>query len=247
VTIDVPDDQDEHTQQTRAAYDQLAAVWSATTDDGPWNGFLERPALRALVPGNLHGATVLDAGCGSGAQAQWLLDQGADVVAVDISPRMIEEAERRCAGRGRFLVADLAAPLPLEPRSLDGITCSLALHYVADWSVPLQSFASALRPGGWAVISLDHPFGPTTSPRRGGYFDTELLSDTWHKAEVEVTQHFWRRPLAAVLGSFADAGFRVDRVAEPQPSAEALQRFPDDLRPLVGVPSFIVYRLWLQR
>ena len=96
----------------------------------------------------LNGAVALDAGCGSGAQAQWLLDQGADVVGVDLSPRMVEEAERRCAGRGRFLVADLAGPLPLEPRSVDGITCSLALHYVADWSVPLRSFASALRPGG---------------------------------------------------------------------------------------------------
>jgi len=28
----------------------------------------------------------------------------------------------------RFLVADLARPLPLEPASVDGITCSLALH-----------------------------------------------------------------------------------------------------------------------
>jgi SAM-dependent methyltransferase len=194
----------------------------------------------------LRGAAVLDAGCGSGAQAQWLLEQGADVVAIDLSPRMIEEAERRCGGRGRFLVADLAEPLPLESRSLDGITCSLALHYLADWSVPLRSFASALRPGGWAVISLDHPFGPGTPDRRGGYFDTELVSDTWRKADVEVTQHFWRRPLAAVLGTFADAGFKVDRVAEPQASAEALRLFPGDLGAVVGVPLFIVYRLWLQ-
>jgi SAM-dependent methyltransferase len=160
---------------------------------------------------------------------------------------MIEEAERCCAGRGRFLVADLARPLPLEPRSLDGITCSLALHYVADWSVPLRSFASALRPGGWAVISLEHPFAPRLRHQSGGYFDTELVSDTWRKADVEVTQQFWRRPLAAALGAFADAGLKVDRVAEPQPSAEALRLFPDDLGPLVGVPSFIVYRLWLQR
>jgi hypothetical protein len=112
--------------------------------------------------------------------------------------------------------------------------------------VPLQSFASALRPGGWAVISLDHPFGPGTPHQRGGYFDTELVADTWRKADVEVTQQFWRRPLAAVLGSFADAGFKVDRVAEPQPSAEAVRQFPDDLGPVVGVPLFIVYRLWLQ-
>jgi SAM-dependent methyltransferase len=244
VSSELSDNQAEHTLRTREAYDRLAAVWSSTTDEGPFNGFLERPALRSLVPGSVRGATVLDAGCGSGAQAQWLLDQGADVVAVDVSPRMIEEAERRCAGRGRFLVADLAEPLPLAPGSLDGITCSLVLHYLADWSVPLRSFASALRPGGWAVISLDHPFGPHPH-QRGGYFDTELISDTWRKADVEVTQQFWRRPLGAVLGVFADAGFTVDRVEEPQPSAEALRLFPDDLGSLAGVPSFIVYRLWL--
>ena len=240
------DNQAEHTRRTREAYDRLAAVWSSTTDAGPFNGLLERPALRALVPGNVHGAAVLDAGCGSGAQAQWLLEQGAEIVAVDISPRMVEEAERRCAGHGRFLVADLAKPLPLEPRSLDGITCSLALHYIADWSVPLRSFASAHRPGGWAVISLDHPFAPRIPGQRGGYFDTELVSDTWRKADVEVTQQFWRRPLAAVFGAFAYAGFTVDRVAEPQPSAEALRLFPDDLGPVAGVPSSIVYRLRLQ-
>ena len=246
MTGDRPADQAEHAKRTREAYDRLAAVWSSTTDEGPFNGVLERPALRALVPGHLNGAVVLDAGCGSGAQVQWLLDQGADVVGVDLSPQMIGEARRRCAGRGRFLVADLAEPLPLEPGSLDGVTCSLALHYVEDWSVPLQSFASALRPGGWAVISLDHPFGPPTPHQQGGYFDTELVSDTWRKADVEVTQHFWHRPLAAVLGAFADAGFMVDRIGEPQPSAEALRLFPDDLGIVAGVPSFIVYRLWLQ-
>lgn len=246
MTPDNPADQAEHTQRTREAYDQLAAVWSATTDEGPFNGLLERPALRSLIPGSLTGAVVLDAGCGSGAQAQWLLDQGAEVVGIDVSPRMIEEAERRCRGRGRFLVADLAKPLPLEPTSLDGITCSLALHYVADWSVPLRSFASALRPGGWAVISVDHPFGPPLPGQQGGYFDTELLSDTWDKGGVAVSQQFWRRPLGAVLGAFADAGFLVDRVAEPQPSNEAVRLFPDDLTGSVGVPVFIVYRLWLR-
>ena len=100
--------------------------------------------------------------------------------------------------------------------------CSLALHYIADWSVPLRSFASVLRPGGWAVISLDHPFGRPLPGQRGGYFDTELVSDTWLKADVEVIQQFWRRPLGTVLGAFAELGS------------------------IVGTPSFIVYRLWLR-
>jgi SAM-dependent methyltransferase len=246
MATDIPGSQAEHTGRTRDAYDQLAAVWSATTDEGPFNGFLERPALRSLVPSGLTGAAVLDAGCGSGAQARWLLDQGADVVGIDVSPRMIEEAERRCGSMGRFFVADLAEPLPLEPRSLDGITCSLALHYLRDWDAALRSFASALRPGGWAVISLDHPFGPPLPAQRGGYFDTELVTDTWRKGDIEVSQQFWRRPLAATLDAFADAGFAVDRVAEPQPSDEALRRFPKELAGLAGVPVFIVYRLWLR-
>jgi 2-polyprenyl-3-methyl-5-hydroxy-6-metoxy-1,4-benzoquinol methylase len=75
--------QAEHNRRTRDAYDRLAAVWSATTDSGPFNGFLERPALRALLPAGLAGAVVLDAGCGSGGQARWLLDQGADVIGID--------------------------------------------------------------------------------------------------------------------------------------------------------------------
>jgi len=97
-------------------------------------------------------------------------------VGVDLSPRMVEEACRRCGARGQFLVADLAEPLPVEPASFDGITCSLALHYLADWTVPLQSFATALRPGGWAVISLDHPAGRPLPSQRGAYFDTEVAS-----------------------------------------------------------------------
>ena len=238
-----PAGQAEHNRRTREAYDQLAAVWSATTDQGPWNGYLERPAFRSLVPGGLAGAVVLDAGCGSGAQAEWLLDQGAEVIGIDLSPRMVEEAERRCGGRGRFFAADLAEPLPLEPASLDGVTSSLALHYLADWRVPLRSFATALRPRGWAVISLDHPFAPALSSQRGGYFDTELVAAAWRKAHVEITQEFWRRPLAAVVGAFADAGFAVDRIAEARPSPEAQRLFPDDLTELAREPSFIVYRL----
>jgi SAM-dependent methyltransferase len=234
-----------HRADTRDAYDRLAGVWSATTDDGPYNGGLERPALRALVPQPLTGRVVLDAGCGSGAQCEWLIGQGAEPIGVDLSPRMVDEAARRCRGHGRFFVADLGQPLAVDAGSCDGITCSLALHYLRDWTVPLQSFATALRPGGWVVISLDHPFAPPLRSQEGGYFDTELVSDTWRKGDVEVTQRFWRRPLAACIEAFADAGFVVERIAEARPSAEALRRWPAELAGTVAAPSFIVYRLRL--
>lgn len=133
---------------------------------------------------------MLDAACGSGAQCEWLLDEGADVIGIDLSAAMVEETSRRCGGRGRFFVADLAEPLPIEPETLYGVTCSLALHYLRDWSEPLRSFRAALRPSGWLVLSLDHPFSPPLPSQHGGYFDIELVSETWRKGSVEVTQHF---------------------------------------------------------
>ncbi|WP_081272345.1 class I SAM-dependent methyltransferase [Mycobacteroides immunogenum] len=233
----------EHARHTREVYDRLAPVWSATTDDGPFNGMLERPALRSLIPRPLTGRTVLDAGCGSGAQCAWLLGEGADVTGVDLSPAMVDQARGRCGSAATLMVADLAEPLPLEARSFDGVTCSLTLHYLRDWRVPLASFARILRPGGWAVISLDHPFGAPLPDQRDGYFQPQLVSDTWTKADVEVTQHFWRRPLGQVADAFAEAGFLIERIAEPRPSAEAMRRFPTELQNVVDVPSFIVYRL----
>lgn len=236
----------EHVRHTREVYDRLAPVWSATTDAGPFNGWLERPALRSLIPRPLKGRSVLDAGCGSGAQCEWLLAEGADVTGVDLSPSMIDQTRQRCGSPVNLLVTDMAEPLPLESQSFDGVTCSLALHYLRDWHVPLASFARILRPGGWAVISLDHPFGAPLPDQRGGYFQRELVSDSWTKADVQVTQHFWRRPLTEVVDAFADAGFVVERIAEPRPSQEALQRFPTALQHVVDSPSFIVYRLRLQ-
>ena len=210
-------------------------------------GTLERPALRALVPQPLRGLTVMDAGCGAGAQCEWLLNHGADVVGFDLSPAMIEQARQRCGDRARFFVGDLEQPLSVEAHSIDGITCSLALHYLEDWGAPLRSFADALRPDGWLVLSLDHPFGPPLPSQSGGYFDTELVTDTWNKQGVEVRQRFWRRPPSVgVVGAFSDAGFVIDRIGEPQPSPEALRRFPEELAQVNGTPWFIVYRLILR-
>ena len=172
MTAEPPSSQKEHTRVTRDAYDRLAPVWASTTDDGPFNGLLERPALRSLVPRPLAGKIVLDAGCGSGAQCEWLLHEGADVIGIDLSPAMVEEAKRRCGERAAIFVADLAEPLPIEPGTLDGITCSLALHYLRDWDVPLLSFRNALRSTGWlcspsitrSFLRCHHKRGGTSTP-----------------------------------------------------------------------------------
>lgn len=86
-------------------FDRTATkVWEQLTSDAPVSGVRAtvragRDQMRALMlaqlPMDLRGARVLDAGCGTGAMAVELAQRGADVVAVDISPALVEIAEKR--------------------------------------------------------------------------------------------------------------------------------------------------------
>ena len=235
-------DHSAHLAQLRSSYDALAPVWAEATDHNLWNEGLDRKPIRSLLPLPLEGLEVLDVGCAAGTIAADVMDRGAQVTGLDLSPAMVETARRRCEGRGRFLVADLTEPLPLPDATFDGIIASLVLHYIHDWSVPLASFARVLRPGGWVVFSTDHPDSPFARSHRTNYFATELIKDRWTKSGVTIDVSFWRRPLMAMVDAFADAGFVLERLLEPRVSDQDRAEYPDETADLPDVPFRVVLR-----
>ncbi len=79
-------------------------VWERLTSDAPVSGVRAtvragrdrmRNLMLAQLPDDLTGCRVLDAGCGTGAAAVEMAARGAEVVAVDISPALIEIARKR--------------------------------------------------------------------------------------------------------------------------------------------------------
>jgi magnesium-protoporphyrin O-methyltransferase len=54
-----------------------------------------RQTLLDWLPADLHGARILDAGCGTGALAMEAARRGADVLAIDLSPSLVDVALRR--------------------------------------------------------------------------------------------------------------------------------------------------------
>jgi SAM-dependent methyltransferase len=91
-------------------YEQFADRYAARIETKPHNAYYERPATLSLLPDvkDLH---VLDAGCGPGIYTAWLLDHGAQVVAIDVTPRMVELTQQRVGSRAQVHCADLTQPL----------------------------------------------------------------------------------------------------------------------------------------
>lgn len=99
-----------------------------------------------------------DLACGTGPYTRAIAARwpGVDVVGLDLSPAMLEEARR--LAKLPFLRAD-AARLPFPDGHLDLVNCAGALHLLPDPVAVIREVARVLRPGGAFV-------GMTTGRRR---------------------------------------------------------------------------------
>src|SRR5215469_13356814 len=123
-------------------------------------------ALLSLLGGD--GASVLDAGCGTGELARVLVGSAGRVDAVDVSRAMIDEGRRQEGGDhpnlrwvcARLEDADLRPPYALA-------VAGDSLNWM-DWEVALPRLHDALSPGAWLAIA--HRTWGTGAPE-----ETDLL------------------------------------------------------------------------
>jgi ubiquinone/menaquinone biosynthesis C-methylase UbiE len=104
------------------------------------------PAVAAVV--EARPARVLEVGCGWGELAEWLArDTAAQVVAVDLSERMVELAR----ARGVDAQVGDVQELPFADGSFDVAVAAWMLYHVPDLDRGLSELARVLRPGGALV------------------------------------------------------------------------------------------------
>ena len=108
------------------------------------------------------GSTVLEVGCGVGAQTVTLARRSprALITAMDRAPSSLAEAERRVAAAGlrnvTFVEADLFRP-PFGPASFDHLFVCFVLEHLSDPAAALRTLVPLVRPGGSVtVIEGDH-------------------------------------------------------------------------------------------
>jgi SAM-dependent methyltransferase len=98
---------------------------------------------------------ILEVGCGWGELAEWVgRETGAEVVAIDLSPRMVELARER---RVNAQVGDVQA-LPFADGEFDVAIAAWMLYHVPSLDRALAELARVLRPGGRLVVATNSRF-----------------------------------------------------------------------------------------
>jgi ubiquinone/menaquinone biosynthesis C-methylase UbiE len=125
-----------------------------TYDDDPHHLLIARQLVAGLRPVP-EPELVVDVATGTGFAALAALETLAPrrVVAIDISPRMIEKAAAKTPADGRieWRVAP-AVPLDLPDGAADVVLCASALHLIGAAAPP--EWRRVLRPGGQAAFSI---------------------------------------------------------------------------------------------
>jgi ubiquinone/menaquinone biosynthesis C-methylase UbiE len=164
----------------------------ADVEDVHWWYRSTRALLQQVLANSVgSGGRFLDVGCGTGATAGWLGEQG-DLVAVDFEVQALTLFGERHASIG--LVAADAGQLPLVANEFDAVVCVTVLCHrsIAEPAAVVREMARVVRPGG--LLCLWEP-------------GVKRL-DRAHDRVTHTGRRFSRRELAAYVTA---AGLTLER------------------------------------
>lgn len=152
------------------------------------------------------------------------------------------------ATKAATVKAEAATPDAL-PTAFDLAVSSLALHYVRDYAAAVRAVYASLRSGGKFVFSVEHPI-MTANPQQDWIYDASgqrlyyPLLGYQHEGKRD-TRWFvdgvikYHRTVQTYVNTLLAAGFRLERLDEPVPTAAAMDS-RDDLRWQLERPPFLL-------
>lgn len=200
---------------------------------------LEQPPMWALLD-QLRPGRVLDAACGTGRHTVYLADRGHQVIGVDLTPAMLDQARTKLATSNVALVLSDLRRLPISDSAVDATICALTLAHLVDPTPAIMELGRVTRPGGRVILSDVHP-AMTELGFHAFYEDSDggrsLVPNYTHRH-------------ASYLAAFRAAGLAVAGCAEPAWTSEALatQRWSAPMpeavhQALLGLPMILVWEL----
>ncbi|MHC5055393.1 MAG: class I SAM-dependent methyltransferase [Planctomycetota bacterium] len=238
--------------EVRRLWESNAPAWTALARAGHdvYRDHLNAPAFMELLP-EVRGLEGLDIGCGEGHNTRLVARRGARMTEIDIAPTFVRHAREKEAEEPlgiEYLVAS-GTCLPFSGKRFDFCMATMSLMDMPDHDHAVREAHRVLKGGGFLQFSITHPCfqtprwrwlmddsGERAAVECGDYFrelDGEIEEWTFGAApgEERVKRGKFRVPrftrtLSSWLNLLVDAGFVIERVAEPFADDEALARCP---------------------
>jgi 8-oxo-dGTP diphosphatase len=189
---------------TLNSYDVSAVAYAKNTEQlHP-----QEEAQRFLNMLPSEGAKIIDIGCGPGRDAKKFIDRGVDVVGIDFSPNMIEEAKKHVP-EGVFHVMDIES-LTFPRETFDGAWASCSLLHLPKKNIPLvlNKIHTVLKPNGILYVSV----------KKGRSSEEELLVPDSRYEGLEKYWSFFEE--SELVDMLRHSGFNVIHVMTFNPSKD---------------------------
>ncbi len=105
------------------------------------------------------GMTVLELGCGAGYFTQELVRSGADIVAIDVSPELLEIARSNCSVPNVQFQIENAFALSYDDAVFDSVVGSSVLHHL-EIEAALRDIYRVLKPKGTIYFTEPNMLNP---------------------------------------------------------------------------------------
>lgn len=142
---------------------------------------------------------VLELGCGTGKNTEWLVEHAQLIIGLDFSEEMLKKASEKIkSDKVIFQKADLTKNWNVPNSSIELVTCSLTLEHIKDLNFIFKQAYLKLRSKGFFFISELHPFKQ--------YSGTKARYETDHgEEELEVYTHH----ISEYLNTAKSTGFTL--------------------------------------
>jgi SAM-dependent methyltransferase len=189
-------------ESIRSSYDRVADAYADAIFDELKNKPFDCDVLTRFAQATAGHGRVCDMGCGPGQVARYLRDAGADVLGLDLSPGMVEQA-RRLNPDIEFLEGNMLA-LDLANESLAGIAAFYAIVNLPGELRPrvFGEMARVLAPGGVLLLTF-HVGGEALG-----------VKELWGRP---ITMDFYLLGRAVIEAELQGAGLEIVEVLERDP------------------------------
>ena len=166
-----------------ADYDSWAYKYD--TNFNPTRDLDKIATIESLSNENFY--SVLELGCGSGKNTEWLITKADRLVGIDFSRNMLELANKKINSKKvTFINADLSNKWPVKNNSFDLATINLTLEHIKNLDYIFNSLFMKLIRGGKCFVCELHPKKQLLGSKAQFKKDEiETVLDVFYHSELE--------------------------------------------------------------